>query len=373
MTVPPQTDVKTIGIVILATLATIASLYVGAELLIPIAVAIILTALLRPAMRLLLRMRLSPWLAATLLILGLVAGLMGLVFLLTVPLKKSVAKAPETFAAAQKRVSELIEPVQKLTKAADQIGTAPDGQAAKGSTTGPTTQTQSALPPPPATSDNASTTGHGRLFDFTSLVGTTSQLVGGISEVLLLSFLMLASDDLFLKKLVRLLHSRDDRTKADDIVQESQAVVFRYLAVTALINVGQGAVVGVAMWWLGMPAPMLWAGLTFVFEFIPYLGAAFMIAMLSMTALATTDSLRHALLAPGSYVLITTLQNNLVSPIAYGKRLKLNPVAVLIGVLFWWFIWGIGGAFIAVPLLAITKVIADRTGRFPFVAEFLGE
>ena len=80
--------------------------------------------------------------------------------------------------------------------------------------------------------------------------------------------------------------------------------------------------------------------LTFCLEFIPYLGGAAMIILLSLVGLATFDSVGHAFLPPLVYLAITTLQNNLVSPIAYGRRLRLNPVAVLVGVLFWYALWG---------------------------------
>jgi predicted PurR-regulated permease PerM len=77
-----------------------------------------------------------------------------------------------------------------------------------------------------------------------------------------------------------------------------------------------------------------------------------MVATLAIVGLATFDSIPHALAPPGTYLLITTIQNNVVSPYAYGNHLKLNPVAVLIGVLLWWFLWGVPGAFLAVPIVA---------------------
>ena len=152
-----------------------------------------------------------------------------------------------------------------------------------------------------------------------------------------------------------------------------QAVVRRYLLVAAIIYLGQGTAVAMVLWWLKMPSPILWGVFTFVLEFIPYLGAALMILMISLVALATFDSIGHILAAPGAYLLITLLQSNVVSPIAYGKKLKLNPVAVLIGVIIWWFLWGIPGAFLAVPIIATIKIIADRTQGLNALGEFLGE
>jgi predicted PurR-regulated permease PerM len=106
---------------------------------------------------------------------------------------------------------------------------------------------------------------------------------------------------------------------------------------------------------------------------VPYLGATVMVALLAIVAMATFDNVGRILAVPGSYLLITTIQNNVVSPFLYGQHLKLNPVAVLIGVLVWWFLWGVPGAFLAVPIVATIKIIADHAEALRPVGEFLGE
>src|SRR5206468_644313 len=150
---------------------------------------------------------------------------------------------------------------------------------------------------------------------------TTTRIVGATAGVLMLLFLLLASGDQLLVKLGRILPGARDKQTASDVVCEAEAVVLRYLVVTALINLGQGALIVLIMRWLGMPTPILWGVFTFVLEFVPYLGALAMIAMLSVSALTTFDSIGHILAAPLSYLVITTLQNNLISPYAYGQRL----------------------------------------------------
>jgi predicted PurR-regulated permease PerM len=110
-----------------------------------------------------------------------------------------------------------------------------------------------------------------------------------------------------------------------------------------------------------------------VLEFIPYLGAAGMIGLLAVTAFSQFDSLGSILLVPGTYLVIATLQNNLVSPFVYGQRLQLNPVAVFVGVLFWWYLWGVAGAFLAVPFFATLKIVADHVEGLAPIATFLGE
>jgi predicted PurR-regulated permease PerM len=97
-----------------------------------------------------------------------------------------------------------------------------------------------------------------------------------------------------------------------------------------------------------------------------------MVGLLAIVAFTTFEGLGHALAVPGSYLAITTLQNNLVSPLVYGQRLRLNPVAVFIGVLFWWTLWGVPGAFLAVPVIATAKVLGDHLPRLRPLGEFLG-
>ncbi len=205
------------------------------------------------------------------------------------------------------------------------------------------------------------------------IFGAGGKLLAAIAEVLFLMYLLLASGSLFTEKLIKVIPTFRDKKVAIDVVNEGEAVVAQYMWVTLLINLGQGALVGLVMWWLKMPGPLVWGIATVVFEFIPYLGAAVMIVLLSVVAFATFDTIPQILAAPGAYLIITNIQNNIVSPFAYGHKLQLNPVAVLVGVLLWYFLWGIPGAFLAVPIVATIKVIADRVEGMKAVGEFLGE
>jgi predicted PurR-regulated permease PerM len=158
-----------------------------------------------------------------------------------------------------------------------------------------------------------------------------------------------------------------------EVATEAERVVARYMVANAFINAGQGVLVAIAMWLIHLPNPVLWGGLTFVMEFVPYLGAATMLILLTLAGLASFEGFAQALLAPGIYLAITTLQNNLVSPVAYGRRLRLNPVAVFVGVMFWWFLWGVPGAFLAVPIIATMKILGDHVASLSPMGEFLGD
>jgi predicted PurR-regulated permease PerM len=108
-----------------------------------------------------------------------------------------------------------------------------------------------------------------------------------------------------------------------------------------------------------------------MFAFIPYLGALTMTVILAIAGFSTYPDTTHALLLPGVYFLIDFLQANVVSPLVMSRRLTLNPVAVFLSLAFWWWVWGIAGAFLAVPMLAVFKIACDHIERLAPIGEFL--
>jgi predicted PurR-regulated permease PerM len=121
-----------------------------------------------------------------------------------------------------------------------------------------------------------------------------------------------------------------------------------------------------------MPNPVLWGALVTLLEFIPYLGAITLVVILTLGALASFNDVGHALLVPGAFLAINLIQANIVSPMLLGHRLALNPVALLVSLAFWLWIWGIPGGLLAVPLLATLKIFCDHIERLAPLGEFLG-
>jgi predicted PurR-regulated permease PerM len=97
-----------------------------------------------------------------------------------------------------------------------------------------------------------------------------------------------------------------------------------------------------------------------------------MVVILTVAGLATFDNVAHGLLVPGVFLTINVLMASIVAPLLLGHRLALNPVALLVSFAFWFWIWGIPGAFIAVPLLATFKILCDHIETLAPIGEFLG-
>jgi predicted PurR-regulated permease PerM len=205
------------------------------------------------------------------------------------------------------------------------------------------------------------------------LFGTTQSFLTGAMETIILLYFLLAAGDLFLQKLIKVLPLLKDKKKAVAIARETEASISTYLFTVALVNVALGIVVTLVMLLIGMPNAILWGSMAALAEFIPYVGATVMLGTLAMAGLVTFPEIGHALLVPGAYLAVNLLQANFISPAVLGRRLTLNPVAILVGLVFWWWIWGVGGAFIAVPLLATLKIFCDHIESLAPIGEFLGK
>src|SRR5262249_27888249 len=185
-------------------------------------------------------------------------------------------------------------------------------------------------------------------------------VMAGTLEVVVLLYFFLASGNRLLQRIARLLPARHDREQAVAIAREAEATVSRYLLTQTMINVGEGLAVAGAMALIGTPSPLLWGACTALVEYVPYVGATVLAGVLTLVGVTTFESPLHAALVPGSFGLIAFLVANFVTPHVISRNLMLNPLAVFVGLVFWSWIWGVPGTFIAVPLLATVRIISDR-------------
>jgi predicted PurR-regulated permease PerM len=343
-------EVRSIAITGLLVLAVLYTLYFARAFLLPIVLAVLLDFLLSPMIRLLKRVRIPEPAGAALVILVLLGALGAGVYSLAEPARDWMARAPESIATVQSRLRVLQRPVEQVTRTAERVEAATEVERS-----GP----QEVVVRGPRLSE--------RLF------GTTQGLLTGAMETVILLYFLLAAGDLFLQKLIKVLPLLRDKKKAVAIARETEASISTYLFTVALVNIGLGIVVTLVMTLIGMPNAVLWGSLAALAEFVPYVGATVMIALLTMAGLINFQSVGHALLVPGAYLAVNLIQANFVSPMVLGRRLTLNPVAILVGLVFWWWLWGVGGAFIAVPLLATLKIFCDHIESLAPIGEFLGK
>ncbi|MDX9972028.1 MAG: AI-2E family transporter [FCB group bacterium] len=344
-----QVDVRSLAMRGLMVLAVLYTVYFAKPFLLPIVLATLFTLLLRPFVRALARVHSPEPVGAALVILALLGALGGTVYGLVGPAAAWIEDAPEMATRIESKVRPLLRPMAQMSQATEEVGqkiAAEDG-----------TMTVQLKQPG---------------FGSTILTQVESFLAIAVVVIILMYFL-LASGDMFLRKLVKILPNFEEKRRAIEIANEIQHGVSRYLVTVSLIYTGLGVAVGVSMYLLGMPNPVLWGVVAGALNFIPYLGAMVTMVILTAVAILTFDSLLHAMLVPLVFSVITTIEGYVITPTVLGRRLTLNPVVIFVAMTFWWWLWGIVGALLAVPLLAVLKIVCQRVEPLNFIAEFLDE
>jgi predicted PurR-regulated permease PerM len=343
-------DIRSVSLTGLFVLATFYTLYFARDFILPILLAWILSSLLAPAVRALKRIRIAEPLSALLIISALLGTLSLGIYRMSEPVASWIQRAPQVLTDVRAKLQNFIRPVaevQETTKEIEKMaGMGNDQQAAAVELKKP---------------------GLGEV-----VFSGAKDFVLSAGVMLILLYFLLASGDLFLLKLVKVLPTLENKKVAVEIYRRIEQDVSTYLSVVTLIYIGFGCVIGVAMYLLGMPNPWLWGVMAAVLSYIPYLGALVGLTTVTLVAILTFEDVFRIVLVPLVYFAVDTIQANLIFPMALGRRLALNPVMIFIWLIFCGWIWGITGALLAVPLLAIIKIISDQVEQLAPIGEFLG-
>ena len=345
---PSALSVATMGLLVLALFYT---LYAAASFFLPVVIAVILNFLLTPVVRTLERFHVPTALGAALVVLGLLGALGYGLYSLSGPASAWAERAPQSLRQAERKLRGLrqsVEKVQEATEQVDEITSGNDGGESQ----------QQVQVGQPTMSE--------------AILNQTQQALAGAAVMFFLLFFLLASGDLFLRKLVRVLPIFRQKLVAVRISHGIERDLSRYLFTMALINVGLGTVVGLALWLLGMPNPVLWGFMVGVLNFVPYLGPLVGVSIIGLVAFVSFDSTAHAVAAPALYFSINALEGNLITPLIMGRQLQLNPVAIFVSLFFWGWIWGVAGALLAVPMLVSLKIVCDNVITLRPLGEFIG-
>jgi predicted PurR-regulated permease PerM len=333
---------------IFALLALFA-LYFTSEVVLPICFAVILYLVLQPAMRAAARIRVPRIAAALFIILAFFGSAGALAFTLSGPASEWVARAPDSLRHIEQRLLAFKQPIADLESVSQQVEDMADGSKTDDKTVTVTGPGVSSL-----------------LFS-----GTRAMLVGLFTTAVLLFFL-LVSGDLFLRRFVEVLPTFSNKKQAVEIVREIEISISSYLATIGVMNLGVGVATAIAAYFCGLPDPILWGAMAFLLNFVPILGPIFGAGVLLLAGVLTFDVTWRAVLPTGIYLAIHLIEGQTVTPILLARRFILNPVLVIISIIFWYWMWGVAGALLAVPLLATVKIVCDRIRPLMALGHFLG-
>jgi predicted PurR-regulated permease PerM len=266
-----------------------------------------------------------------------------------VPASQWIAKAPETLPRLEQRLSVVRAPIDKMqqaTKELEQIAS------------GPGAASELVVKQGPALSG--------------LLISSTRTFVFGLGTTIVLLFFLLLAGDLFLRRLVEILPHFKDKKQAVEISHEIERNISGYLVTISLMNAAVGIATGIAMYFCGLADPILWGSLAFVLNYVLIIGPMTGIAVFFLAGLLTFDTVWQALLPAGIYLAIHLIEGESITPMLLARRFTLNPVLVILSLIFWYWMWGVAGALLAVPMLAAFKIVADRIRPLMALGHFLG-
>ena len=343
-------NIRSVSITGLFILAVFYTLYLARAVFIPIFFAIMLKLLLAPAVDALNRLRIPKVLGSAVVIIALFAVISASFYIFYQPAADWIERAPQSLRKVEQKLRFIKEPVQKVSEATKSMEKITDvGSKSEGNTV--------EVKKP-------------KLLN--TLINEASEFIFGVATMLILLYFLLASGDLFLRKVINALATLKDKKQAVEIARHVERDISTYLYTIVIINFCLGVLVGGAMYVLKMPNPFLWGVMAGLVNFVPYLGQVAGITIIAIVASTTFDNTYQAVVPPLVYCVIIGLEGNIITPIILGRRLLLNPVVIFLALLVWGWIWGIPGALVAVPILVILKIICDNIKSLGAIGEFLG-
>ena len=361
------------SITVLAVLGAVAALYVARAIFLPLALAILLTFLLAPVVRLLREWGCPKAPAVVLVVLVSTVVIVGMGTLVAQQVTQLAQKLPQyqynietkigslraaagggTFARMSNFIRNINQQIEKKEKPAAQPEPERKGEPAK-----PTPVEIRQPEPTPVQVIR-------KVFDPLVEPLTTAGLV-----VIFVIFFLLQRQDLR-ARLIRLAGSHDLQRTTDAINDGAYRLSRYFLAQTAL-NVLFGTIVGIGLTFIGVPNPVLFGILAIVLRFVPYLGALIAAALPIALAIAVDPGWTMALLTAALFLVLEPLIGQVLEPLVYGHSTGLTPVAIIIAATFWTWLWGPVGLLLSTPLTVCLGVVGRHVPGLEFLDVMIGD
>ena len=333
---PLPTDPRTFFLGGMFVLACLAVLYIAADIVLPLILALVLKLLLQPLVRLLERFHIPRAVGAILSVLLVLLAFGGTISMLAGPAAAWAGKLPEAIPKLRDSLGFLHEPIEAVQRVMKQVEglTGEVGNSPQGPTVRPAMLMGAVL------SGSATAT-------------------SGLFTTLLILFYMLVSGETFMRRMVEILPRFKDKRQAVELSLHIERDVSAYLLTVSCINAIVGVATGCVMWLCGVANPVLWGAVAFMLNFVPILGPMVGLVIFLMASVLALGVTWWALLPVGLYLGIHIIEGEFATPMLLARRFTINPVALILALIFWYWMWGVPGAILAVPLLAIAKIVCD--------------
>lgn len=347
-TIDLPSDPITVMLAALLLIAVLAVAYFAAPIVLPIVLALVLNLLFQPGMRALENLHLPRGVAALILILIFFGAIVAIGAAVSGPATEWATKLPDGIPRLQERLKFLSQPIATLQTFLQQIDGFMAGGGAPHAGNGPSGSAIAAI-----------------------LFTGTTHFASSFFETILILFFLLVSGNTFLKRTVEILPSFKGKRQAVELSQQVEENISIYLVTITVMNAAVGVATGLAMWMVGLGDPVLWGVVAFFLNFVPIMGPLFGVGIFLLAGLLVLDPLWMAMMPAALYLGIHVIEGEIVTPMLLARRFTLNPVLVIISLIFWFWMWGVPGAILAVPMLAITKIVCDGIRPLAAIGHFL--
>lgn len=338
--------------VALLILALTYTLSLARTFFIPLTLAFLLSLVLSPLVLWLERLLVKRAISAGVLVLALVSGLgYGLSVSLD-SIEQWVQRAPRVLNQLEHKIYPIKKTVEEVNKTAEQV----DRITSVGK---------------PASERIRTVKDEG--ISFRDVVYANAQgLVVNFLMVTFLLYFLLSWGQIMLVRSASLIGDKRQRSRFLSLSSILEYEVSKYLLTITLINATLGLAVAAALYALGMPNPLLWGAVAGLLNFIPYLGSVLTAILIAGAALLSFDGLIKPAIVVGVFEALTILEGQVITPLIVGRNLALNPLVVFLSVVFWFWLWGVMGALMAVPILITLKILGDNVDALKPVSQFAG-
>lgn len=334
----------------LLVLALLYTLAIVQTLVVPLVLASFLGLGLNPLVAAGARLHIPRAVSALVVMIALVISLAAAVNALAPQAESWLKSAPTVVHQLRHKLAPITHTVSEASKATQNLV----------DTTGQTHHNASAAAPAPVS------------FSMGDVIAATPRVAAFALTVVLLVFFFLIYGDTMLLKLVEVSPSFASKRDVVVVVRNIQSEVSRYIFTAACINFTLGTITAGVLYWLGMPNPLLWGGVAALANFMPYVGAISVTTLLAVVGLVHFPSIAQALLPALCFASLTAIEGNVVTPMIMGRHLRLSPVAILLWLIVWAWLWGVAGALLAVPMLTCAKLITEQVSGWTWFAHMVG-
>jgi predicted PurR-regulated permease PerM len=324
------------AVIVLAGVALVAGLKFAQAAIVPVLFAVFLALVLSPIVEWLVRHRVPRIAAATIVMTVLLAAVAALLSSTWKPARSWLDTAPATFEELERKLRPVVRFIAKVESVSS--------QAERMATTGPARDEK-----PTAVAVEPK-----------GFVESTQEWIIAIVSMAFLTLFLLGTDLASLGN-----HGPPDAPwrGAGSIFLRVRSELGRYFGAVTVSNIVLGVATTATMYWLDMPNPLLWGLIAFVLNFVPYAGSATTLVLLTVVALVSFDGVGKAVWVAGTYLLLTTLEGQVLQPVLVGRRLDISPPVVLLGLWFGGWLWGVAGVALAMPLLVSVKAATREIAR----------